>query len=48
MTLLFSLTTFYELTNEAIVNNTALLLEIPMPYALFLNSQLGQYANIDI
>ena len=42
------MTSFYELTNEAIANTTALLLGIPIPRALFLKSQGGQYVNIDI
>ena len=39
---------FYELTNEATVNTTALQLGIPIPHALALKSQGGQYGNIDI
>ena len=31
-----------------LVNTTALLLGIPMPHALFLKSQGGQYVNIDV
>ena len=46
-TSMFFLTSFYELTHEAIVNTTALLLGIPMPHARFLKLQGGQYANID-
>jgi hypothetical protein len=45
---LFSLTSFYELTNETIINSTSLLLGIPTPHALFLKSQGQQYANIDV
>ena len=47
-TSLFSLTSFYELTNETFLNSSALLLGIPVPHALFLKSQGQQYANIDL
>ena len=47
-TLLLSLTSLCELTNKTIVNYSALLLRIFRPHALFLRSQGGEFANIDI
>ena len=45
---LFSLTSFYELTNKTFINSTSLLLGIPTPHALFLKSQGQQYASIGV
>ena len=46
-TSLFSLTSFYELSNEALVHSTALLLGTPLPHALYLKTHVEKYANID-
>ena len=46
-TSLFSLTFFYELSNEAFVHSTALLLGTPLPHALYLKAHDEKYANID-
>ena len=40
------LTSFYEVTNKAIVNAIALMLGIPMSQAMFLKSELEQYAML--
>ena len=46
-TSLFSLNSFYELSNEALVHSTALLLGTPLPHALYLKAHVEKYANID-
>jgi len=45
-TSLFSLNSFYELSNEALVHATALLLGTPLPHALYLKAHVEK-ANID-
>lgn len=47
-TSLFSLCSFYELSNEALVHSTALILGTPLPHALFLKAHVANYANIDV
>ena len=47
-TSLFALTSFYELSNEALVNSSALLLGAPIPHARYLQAHSDQYANIDL
>ena len=47
-TSLYSLTSFYELTNDALINTAALILGISVPHAVFLQSQGQNYANIDV
>ena len=46
-TSLFSLTSFYELSNEALVHSTALILGLPLPHALYLKAHVEKYAHID-
>ena len=46
-TSLFSLTSFYELSNEALLHSTALLLGLPLPHALYLKAHVEKYAHID-
>jgi hypothetical protein len=46
-TSLFSLTCFYELSNQAFLTTSALLLDIPNPYALFLRTTQPNYTNTD-
>jgi hypothetical protein len=46
-TSLFSITSFYELSNEALVHSSALILGIPLPYATYLKEHDEKYANID-
>ena len=47
-TSLFSLNSFYELSDEAFVHSTALILGTPLPHALYLKAQVGKYADIDV
>ena len=46
-TSLFSLTCFYELSNQAFLTTSALLLDIPIPHALFLQTTQPNYTNTD-
>ena len=45
---LFALTNYHELSNEAVVTVTALLLGIPMMHALYLQDQQPGYADKDV
>jgi hypothetical protein len=45
---LFALTNYHELSNEAVVTVTALLLGIPMVHALYLQDQHPDYADKDV
>ena len=45
---LFALTNYHELSNEAVVTITALLLGIPMMHALYLQDQRPEYADKDV
>ena len=45
---LFALTNYHELSNEAVVTVTALLLGIPMTHALYLQDQQPEYADKDV
>mmetsp|Transcript_52383 Transcript_52383/g.109281 ORF Transcript_52383/g.109281 Transcript_52383/m.109281 type:complete len:515 (-) Transcript_52383:93-1637(-) len=47
-TSLFSLTSFYELSNEAFLTSTSLLLGIPIPHAIYLQATQPEYAKSDI
>jgi hypothetical protein len=47
-TSLFSLTCFYELSNQAFLTRSALLLDIPIPHALYLRATQQNYATTDI
>ena len=47
-TSLFSLTNIYELSNQALLTTTALILDIPVPHALYLQATQPNYASIDI
>ncbi len=47
-TSLFSLTCFYELSNQAFFTTSALLLDIPVPHALFLQETHPNYTITDI
>ena len=47
-TSLFSLTSIYELSNQALLTTTALILDIPVPHALYLQDTQLNYTNIDI
>ena len=46
-TSLFSISSFYELSNEALVHSSALILGIPLPHATYLKEHEEKYANID-
>jgi hypothetical protein len=46
-TSLFSLTCFYGLSNQAFLTASALLLDIPIPHALFLQTTQPNYTNTD-
>jgi len=46
-TSLFSLTCFYELSNQAFLTTSALLLDIPIPHALFLQTTQPNHTNTD-
>ena len=45
---LFALTCPYELSNQAFVTSTALLLGVPVPHACFLKNHVTQYQHIDV
>ena len=45
---LFALTNYHELSNEAVVTVTALLLGIPTMHALYLQDQRSEYADKDV
>ena len=47
-TSLFSLTSFYELSNEAFLTSTSIILGIPVPHALYLQATQRQYSNTDV
>ena len=47
-TSLFSLTCFYELSNQAFINSTCLLFGIPLPHAIYLKTTQPTYAQCDI
>ena len=47
-TSLFSLTSFQELSNEAFLTSTSLLLGLPIPHALYLRDTQPQQADLDI
>ena len=47
-TSLFSLTCFYELSNQAFLTTAALLLDIPVPHALYLRDTQPAYSTTDI
>ncbi len=47
-TSLFSLTCFYELSNQAFLTTSVLLLNIPIPHALYLRETQQNYATTDI
>ena len=47
-TSLFSLTCFYELSNQAFINSTCLLFGIPLPHAIYLKATQPTYAQCDI
>ena len=47
-TSLFSLTCFYELSNQAFINSTCLLFGIPLPHAIYLKARQPTYAQCDI
>ena len=47
-TSLFSLTCFYELSNQAFLTTSALLLDIPVPHTLYLLATQPNYITIDI
>jgi hypothetical protein len=47
-TSLFSLTSFQELSNEAFLTSTSLLLGLPVPHARYLQATQPLYANTDI
>ena len=47
-TSLFSLTCFYELSNQAFLTTSALLLDIPVPHALYLRATQPNYITADI
>jgi hypothetical protein len=44
----FALTNYHELSNEAVVTITALLLGIPMMHALYLQDQQPEYADKNV
>ena len=45
---MFSLTCFYELSNQAFLTTAALLLDIPVPHALYLRDTQPAYSTTDI
>jgi hypothetical protein len=47
-TSLFSLTCFYELSNQAFLTTSALLLDIPIPHARYLRDTQAAYAKTDV
>ncbi len=47
-TSLFSLTCFYELSNQAFLTTSALLLDIPVPHALYLRATQPNYTTTDV